>query len=102
MDNWTNESLDQELGKLLGDTELINYSASWALLMPVSIKYGAFVTPMAWEDSPKKYRAVHIALDNNGCMTGYGGRYESDDNDPARCLIMTLIKILKKNGSYSQ
>tara|TARA_B100000809_G_scaffold261993_1_gene312004 strand:- start:1538 stop:1741 length:204 start_codon:yes stop_codon:yes gene_type:complete len=63
--------------------------------MPLSLKLGAYVEPLAWERSPKKYRAKHMKLDKEGRMAQYGIKYKYDDDSPARALIMTLIKILE-------
>ena len=72
-----------------------NYCENWAVLMPLTLKFGAYVGPLAWERSIKKYRAKHKAMDEMERMATYGIKYMSDDNDPARALVMTLIKILK-------
>lgn len=129
MSHWANSDLNQELAKLLGQflifddecsSEVIdnviysinadgirkachqNYLESWNILMPLSVKLGAFLTPLAWEFSPKKYRAKHIALSEDNSMAHYGSKYMSDDNDPARCLVMTLIKIKQLKPELSK
>lgn len=79
------------LGVILSDNLILNFCESWSILMPLSLKYGAYVEPLAWERSKKKYRAKYLALDENGRMARYGTKYMSDDNDPARALVMTLL-----------
>lgn len=88
IDNSTKESVSDMLTH-------INFCDNWAELMPLSLKLGAYVEPLAWERSPKKYRAKHLKMDKEGRMAQYGIKYMSDDDDPARALVMTLIKILK-------
>lgn len=79
----------------------INFCDNWAVLMPLSLKYEAYVEPLAWERSNKKYRAKYMSMDKEGRMARYGIKYMSDDDDPARALVMTLIKILKSTEEYS-
>jgi len=74
---------------------LTKFCDNWAELMPLSLKLGAYVSPLAWERSPKKYRAKHMKMDKEGRMAQYGTKYWSDDDNPARALVMTLIKILE-------
>ncbi len=75
-----------------------DYTDNWEQLMALSIEHGAFVSPLAWERSPKKYRAKYIALNEFGKMMTFGTKYMSDDDDPARALAMTLIKILRSKN----
>ena len=75
----------------------LDFCGDWSLIMPLSITLGAFVAPLAWERSDKKYRAKHVTLNEDGDMALYGTKYMSDDDDPARALVMTMIKILKLN-----
>jgi hypothetical protein len=89
-ENIGNKLLDKQV-----ENVTLNYCGNWDILMPLSLKFGAYVSPLAWERSIKKYRAKHIAMDENGRMATYGINYMSDDNDPARALVMTLIKIFK-------
>ncbi|MBD77570.1 MAG: hypothetical protein CL840_01350 [Crocinitomicaceae bacterium] len=72
-----------------------DYTDNWEQLMELAIEHGAFVSPLAWERSEKRYRAQHIAPGEGGRMTIHGTKYMSDDDDPARALVMTLIKILR-------
>jgi hypothetical protein len=76
-----------------------DYTDNWEQLMELSIEHGAFVSPLAWECSPKKYRAKYIALNESGSMMTFGIKYMSDDDDPARALVMTLIKILRSKNN---
>jgi hypothetical protein len=72
-----------------------DYTDNWEELMALSIEHGAFVSPLAWERSEKKYRAKYIAPNESGRMMTFGTKYMSDDDNPARALVMTLIKILR-------
>lgn len=96
MASWSNDRLNAELAECLGETSSVpDYCGDWNLLMPLSVKFGAFVTPLAWERSQYKYRAKRISLDSDGNMATWSMKLMSDDNDPARCLVSTLIKILR-------
>ncbi|PSV00644.1 hypothetical protein [Photobacterium kishitanii] len=120
--HWENLELNKELAKQLNQysaplveqkTEVINdvvYSIStdgsheachpnyihdWDILTPLSLKFCVFLSPLAWERSPQKYRAKLITINKDGERKYHGMRYMSDDDDPSRCLVMTLIKVLK-------
>lgn len=93
--NNQNKKTDQDNALQKKENPPINFCEDWASLMPLSLKYGAYVEPLAWERSSKKFRAKHMRLSPNGRMANYGMKYKSDDDNPARALVMTLIKILK-------
>ncbi len=95
----SNTVMDEE-NNVFPTLSTLDFCDNWEVLMPLSLKYGAYVEPLAWERSNKKYRARHMAMDEEGRMARYGVKYMSDDNDPSRALVMTLIKILK-NGRLS-
>jgi hypothetical protein len=107
MENYSNLELNEKLSTLnllmnnstiesaSNIPTLVKFCDNWAELMPLSLKLGAYVNPLAWERSQKKYRAKHMKMDEEGRMAQYGTKYWSDDDDPARALVMTLIKILE-------
>lgn len=128
MENATDQELNQALAELLGEFRPIpeghtsavigstlyavdpfrnlegchpDYTDNWSELMEWALEHGVYVSPLAWERSEKKYRAKHIAPDENGEMTSYGSAYTSDDDDPARAVVMTLIKVLKKKNQQT-
>lgn len=75
-----------------------DYCDSWDEVMSIAIEYGVFVKPLAWERTGELYRASHIALDEEGVMTNFGTRFISDDEDPIKAIVMTLIKVLKEKN----
>lgn len=74
----------------------IDYCDSWEHLMPLAIENGVFVKPLAWERTGKLYRAYRMELDENFEMKNFGTKFISDDEDPERAIIKTLIKVLRE------
>lgn len=73
-----------------------DYCDDWNILMPLALEVGVYMAPLAWERSEKKYRAKHIAMNEEGFMAENSIKFMSDDNDPARCIAMNIIKVLEQ------
>ena len=118
----TNQELNQMLAELLGEFSPVpdgeestiigdvlhsidnkrrlegrhpGYIDDWGTLMELALEHGAYLSPLAWERSEKRYRASHFAM-LNGEMCQFGTPYTSDDDCPGRAITMTLIKIISK------
>lgn len=79
-----------------------DYCDDWNILMPLALEVGVYMSPLAWERSAKKYRAKHIAMNEEGFMTENSIKFMSDDDDPARCIAMNIIKVLEKKPELKE
>lgn len=124
---WSDQRLNARLAELLGELEPVpegcetevvgdvlhylderrtlhacheNYCENWDVLMPLALEWGVYVLPTPKLDGVTyEYRSGYMPIKAEGVLAFKDPQLNTRGDDPARCLVMTLIKVFASTPS---